>query len=74
MRSSPTAKSKAGNLLKGAEPYTEVFAKGDKRYFRARFAGLKEERGGAGLQGIAEEQDGLFRDQELKLGCAVALC
>lgn len=35
------AKSKAGNLLKGAEPYTEVFTKGDKRYFRARFAKLK---------------------------------
>ena len=36
------AKSKAGNLLKGAEPYTEVFSKGEKRYFRARFAGLNE--------------------------------
>lgn len=36
------ARSKAGNLLKGAEPYTEVFAKGEKRYYRARFAGLRE--------------------------------
>ena len=36
------AKSVAGNLLKGAEPYTEIYAKGDKRYYRARFAGLKE--------------------------------
>lgn len=36
------AKTKAGNLLKGAEPYTEVFSKGEKRYYRARFAGLKE--------------------------------
>jgi D-alanyl-D-alanine carboxypeptidase len=36
------ARSKAGNLLKGAEPYTEVFAKGEKRFYRARFAGLKE--------------------------------
>jgi D-alanyl-D-alanine carboxypeptidase len=36
------AKNKASALLKGAEPYTEVFAKGEKRYFRARFAGLKE--------------------------------
>jgi D-alanyl-D-alanine carboxypeptidase len=36
------AKSKVGNLLKGAEPYTEVYARGDKRYYRARFAGLKE--------------------------------
>jgi D-alanyl-D-alanine carboxypeptidase len=36
------AKSKAGNLLKGAEPYTEIFSRGDKRYYRARFAGLRE--------------------------------
>jgi D-alanyl-D-alanine carboxypeptidase len=36
------AQSKAGNLLKGAEPYTELYAKGDKRYYRARFAGLNE--------------------------------
>lgn len=36
------AKSKVGNLLKGAEPYTEVYSKGEKRYYRARFAGLKE--------------------------------
>lgn len=36
------AKSRAGNLLKGAEPYTEVFSRGDKRFYRARFAGLKE--------------------------------
>jgi D-alanyl-D-alanine carboxypeptidase len=36
------AKSKAGNLLRGAEPYTEIFAKGERRFFRARFAGLKE--------------------------------
>lgn len=37
-----TARAKAGSLLKDAEAYTEVFAKGDKRYFRARFAGLRE--------------------------------
>jgi D-alanyl-D-alanine carboxypeptidase len=36
------ARSKAGNLLKGAEPYTEIVSRGDKRYYRARFAGLKE--------------------------------
>jgi D-alanyl-D-alanine carboxypeptidase len=36
------AKSMVGNLLKGAEPYTEVFSKGEKRYYRARFAGLTE--------------------------------
>jgi D-alanyl-D-alanine carboxypeptidase len=36
------AQNKAGNLLKGAEPYTEVFSKGEKRFYRARFVGLKE--------------------------------
>ncbi|MGV3634596.1 MAG: serine hydrolase [Pseudorhodoplanes sp.] len=36
------AKNMVGNLLKGAEPYTEVFSKGEKRFYRARFAGLKE--------------------------------
>lgn len=36
------AKGRAGNLLKGAEPYTEVFSKGEKRYYRARFAVLNE--------------------------------
>ena len=35
------AKNKA-NLLKDAEPFTEIFEKGDKRYYRARFAGLRE--------------------------------
>lgn len=36
------AQSKARSLLRGAAPYTEVFRKGDKLFFRARFAGLKE--------------------------------
>jgi len=36
------ARAKANSLLKNADGYTEVFSKGDKRYFRARFAGLKE--------------------------------
>ena len=36
------AQSTAGKLLRGAAPYTEIFNKGDKRFFRARFAGLKE--------------------------------
>lgn len=36
------ARVKAGGLLRDAEAYTEVFSKGDKRYFRARFAGLRE--------------------------------
>lgn len=36
------ARAKAASILKGAEGYTEVFTKGDKRFYRARFAGLKE--------------------------------
>ncbi|ARQ01463.1 serine hydrolase [Pseudorhodoplanes sinuspersici] len=35
------AKNKT-SLLKDAEPFTEIFEKGDKRYYRARFAGLRE--------------------------------
>ncbi len=35
---------KQDNLLKDAEPFTEIFSKGDKRYYRARFAGLREKR------------------------------
>ena len=37
------AQGKAGNLLRGAAPYTEIFRKGEQRFFRARFAGLKED-------------------------------
>ena len=36
------ARVKANSILKNADGYTEVFSKGDRRYFRARFAGLKE--------------------------------
>jgi D-alanyl-D-alanine carboxypeptidase len=36
------ARVKASAILKNADSYTEIFSKGDKRYFRARFAGLKE--------------------------------
>ena len=35
-------RGKAPSLLKSADPYTEIFAKGDKRFYRARFAGLRE--------------------------------
>ncbi len=36
------ARSKIASILKDAQAYTEVFNKGDKRFYRARFAGLKE--------------------------------
>jgi D-alanyl-D-alanine carboxypeptidase len=34
------AQSKAGNVLKKADPYTERTTKGEKTYYRARFAGF----------------------------------
>ncbi len=37
-----TVRSKAARLLSSADPFTEVFVKGDTTYYRARFAGLKK--------------------------------
>ncbi len=36
------AKTKAANLLRGGDPFTEPVVKGDKTLYRARFAGLKQ--------------------------------
>jgi D-alanyl-D-alanine carboxypeptidase len=36
------ARSKAGNLLGKADPFTEAVDKGDKTLYRARFAGLQQ--------------------------------
>jgi len=36
-----TAQSKAKSLLGNADPFTETVTKGDKTYYRARFAGLE---------------------------------
>ena len=38
-----TARSMAANLLHGSDPFTEVVTKGDKKLYRARFAGLKQD-------------------------------
>jgi D-alanyl-D-alanine carboxypeptidase len=37
------AQSKAKSLLSRADPFTEVVTKGDKTFYRARFAGLEKE-------------------------------
>jgi D-alanyl-D-alanine carboxypeptidase len=39
-----SAQSKAASLLETADGYTERTTKGDKTYYRARFAGLDRER------------------------------
>ena len=38
-----SARSKANKLLGSADPFTESVVKGDKTYYRARFAGLKQD-------------------------------
>jgi D-alanyl-D-alanine carboxypeptidase len=46
------AQSKAPDLLRRAEPFTETFVKGDKTYFRARFAGLDKDRAEAACKSL----------------------
>jgi D-alanyl-D-alanine carboxypeptidase len=46
------AQSKAPDLLRRAEPFTETFVKGDKTYVRARFAGLDKERAEAACKSL----------------------
>jgi D-alanyl-D-alanine carboxypeptidase len=38
-----SVRTKATDLLSSADPFTEVFVKGDTTYYRARFAGLKKD-------------------------------
>ena len=54
------AQSKAGNLLRGAAPYTEIYRKGDKRFFRARFAGLKESAAGQACKELQKNNMACF--------------
>jgi D-alanyl-D-alanine carboxypeptidase len=42
-----TAQTKAGNVLKKADGYTERTTKGEKTYYRARFAGFDRDQAGA---------------------------
>ena len=37
-----SARAKAGHMLDSADPFTEVVAKGDKTFYRARFAGFQQ--------------------------------
>ncbi|MFN3349005.1 serine hydrolase [Pseudorhodoplanes sp.] len=55
-----TAQSKAARLLKSAEPYTEIFNKGDKRFFRARFAGLTESSAGQACRELQRNKIACF--------------
>ncbi|MFD1331910.1 SPOR domain-containing protein, partial [Methylopila musalis] len=46
------AKSKAGRALASAEAFTEVYAKGDTTFYRARFAGLNEKTADAACKAL----------------------
>ena len=37
-----SARAKVGHMLDSADPFTEVVAKGDKTFYRARFAGFQQ--------------------------------
>jgi D-alanyl-D-alanine carboxypeptidase len=50
------AQSKARDLLRRAEPFTETFVKGDKTYFRARFAGLDKDRAEAACRSLKRNE------------------
>ncbi|MBO0758715.1 MAG: D-alanyl-D-alanine carboxypeptidase, partial [Bradyrhizobiaceae bacterium] len=50
------AQSKAKDLLRRAERFTETFVKGDKTYFRARFAGLDKERAEAACKSLKRNE------------------
>lgn len=50
------AQSKARDLLRKAEPFTETFVKGDKTYFRARFAGLGKDRAEAACKSLKRNE------------------
>jgi D-alanyl-D-alanine carboxypeptidase len=50
------AQSKARDLLRRAEPFTETFVKGDKTYFRARFAGLDKDRAEAACKSLKRNE------------------
>jgi len=53
------AQSKS-SLLKDAEPFTEIYAKGDKRFYRARFAGLRESSAAQACRQLKKNQIGCF--------------
>ncbi|GLK80789.1 serine hydrolase [Methylopila turkensis] len=54
------AKSKAGRALAAAEPYTEVYAKGDTTFYRARFAGLNERSADAACKALKRSSMSCF--------------
>ena len=59
------AQSKAKKLLGRADPFTEAVTKGDKTYYRARFAGLERDQAEATCKPAAPQRHRLHDDQEL---------
>jgi D-alanyl-D-alanine carboxypeptidase len=47
-----TARSKAGDVLDQADPFTEKVAKGDKTLYRARFAGFDRKQAEAACKSL----------------------
>ncbi|WP_020184899.1 D-alanyl-D-alanine carboxypeptidase [Methylopila sp. 73B] len=54
------AKSKGGRALSSAEPFTEVYAKGDTTYYRARFAGFNERSADAACKALKRSSVSCF--------------
>jgi len=54
------AKSKGGRVLSSAEPFTEVYAKGDTTYYRARFAGFNERSADAACKALKRSSVSCF--------------
>lgn len=54
------AKSKAGRNLASAEAFTEVYAKGDTTYYRARFAGFNERSADAACKALKRSSMSCF--------------
>ena len=54
------ARSKGGRVLASAEPFTEVYAKGETTYYRARFAGLNEQSADAACKALKRSSVSCF--------------
>ncbi|HEY0293585.1 MAG TPA: SPOR domain-containing protein [Hansschlegelia sp.] len=54
------AKAKGGRVLSGAEPFTETYMRGDRTYYRARFAGLNERSADAACKALKRSSVSCF--------------
>jgi D-alanyl-D-alanine carboxypeptidase len=50
-----TLQSKAGKVLDGSDPFTESVEKGDKTYYRARFAGFDKDKAEAACKALKRD-------------------